>query len=103
MVSGRFPALAVAEDGTFYPAGGMNGHTQLLRWHPGSPEIHGFFNLWDASIGDHPARIHDIAVDSNHQLYLGENNHHHRSSYLWTAQLPAAGPKGWPTENPGPP
>ena len=35
-----------------------------------------------------PARIHDLAVDDQHQLYLAENDNHSRSSYLWTAMLP---------------
>lgn len=88
MVTGRFPALAVANDGTLYGAGGLNGHTQLMRWRPETDKIEGFYNLLDPQIQDCPARIHEIAVDESHQLYLAENDNHRRSSYLWTAKLP---------------
>ena len=82
------PALAVAEDGTLYGAGGMKGHTQIIRWRPGGDRIESFFNLTDPRIHDGPARIHELAVDTNHRLYLAENDNHQRSSYLWTARLP---------------
>lgn len=88
MATGRFPALAIAADGTLYGAGGMNGHTQIMRWHPQSDKVESFFNLRDEEIQDSPARIHDLAVDETHQLFLAENDNHCRSSYLWTAKLP---------------
>ncbi len=88
MATGRFPALALADDGTLYGAGGMKGSTQVIRWRAGARRIDGFFNLRDPSIDDGPARIHDLAVDRNHVLYLAENDNHQRSSYLWTAELP---------------
>ncbi|HOA71998.1 MAG TPA: hypothetical protein PL151_08335 [Phycisphaerae bacterium] len=88
MATGRFPALAFAEDGTLYGAGGMKGHTQVIRLRPGADHIDGFFNLLDPSLGEGPARIHELAVDRDHQLYLAENDNHQRSSYLWTARLP---------------
>lgn len=88
MATGRFPALTIASDGTLYGAGGMNGHTQIMRWHPDGDRIESFFNLRDDAIQETPARIHDIAVDDQHQLYLAENDNHSRSSYLWTATLP---------------
>jgi hypothetical protein len=88
MATGRFPALAVAEDGTLYGAGGMKGHTQVIRYRPGDDRIDGFFNLIDPTIGEGPARIHELAVDREHELYLAENDNHQRSSYLWTCRLP---------------
>lgn len=88
MATGRFPALAIAEDGTVYGAGGMKGQTQVMRWRPGSDRIDSFFNLRDPSINDGPARIHELAVDREHVLYLAENDNHQRSSYLWAARLP---------------
>lgn len=86
MATGRFPALAF-RDGVLYGGGGMNGWTQLMRWDTRTERIETFNDLTDPEIGDKPARIHEIAVDSRHTLYLGENDNHVRSSYLWTARL----------------
>lgn len=88
MATGRFPALAVAADGTLYGAGGMKGYTQLMRWHPSGGKMESYFDLCDPAIQDGPARIHELAVDREHRLYLAENDNHTRSSYLWTARLP---------------
>lgn len=88
MASGRFPALTVADDGTLYGAGGMKGHTQIIRYRPGDHHIDSFHNLVDPVVNDRPARIHELAVDAQHRLYLAENDNHWRSSYLWTATLP---------------
>lgn len=88
MATGRFPALAIADDGTLYGAGGMNGHTQVTRYRPGEGRMDSFFDLVDPKITDRPARIHELAVDPQHRLYLAENDNHQRSSYLWTATLP---------------
>jgi hypothetical protein len=87
IASARLPALAIAEDGTLYGAGGMNGYAQIVRWKPGAGQLDSFFHLRDPEIGEGPARIHEMAVDRNHCLYLGENDNHDRSSYLWTAKL----------------
>lgn len=89
MATGRFPALAVADDGTVYGGGGLKGHTQLIRYRPDSGRVEGFFNLRDESIDDGPARIHELAVAPDHTLYLGENDNHARSSYLWSCRLPS--------------
>jgi hypothetical protein len=86
MATGRFPALAV-RDGIVYGGGGMNGWTQLMRWDTRTDQVRSFSELTDPAIGDKPARIHEIAVDRNHALYLGENDNHVRSSYLWTARI----------------
>jgi hypothetical protein len=88
MATGRFPALCVGPDGTLYGAGGMKGHTQVMRLRPGSDRIESFFHLHDPNLNDGPARIHEMAVDPAGQLYLAENDNHERSSYLWTAKLP---------------
>ena len=88
MASGRFPALQFSKDGTLSGAGGMKGNTQLIRWKPGENRIDSFFHLLDPEIQEGPTRIHDLAIDSNHTLYLAENDNHLRSSYLWTAELP---------------
>lgn len=86
ITSGRFPAMAI-RDGILYGAGGMHGRTQIVRWTIGSDRIDTFSDLEDAAIGDRPARIHELAVDQNHRLYLGENDNHERSSYLWSVTL----------------
>jgi len=88
MATGRFPALAVADDGTLYGGGGMNGHTQVMRWRPGSGSIESFYPLRDPALGEGPARIHELAVAADGTLYLAENDNHVRSSYLWSARLP---------------
>lgn len=88
MATGRFPALTIAGDGTLYGAGGMKGHTQIMRFRPAADRVESFFNLRDSRRDDGPARIHEIAVDADHRLYLAENDNHERSSYLWTARLP---------------
>lgn len=84
--SGRFPAMAL-RDGVLYGAGGMHGRTQIIRWPTDSDRIETFSELDDPAIGDRPARIHELAVDHNHRLYLGENDNHQRSSYLWSVAL----------------
>ena len=89
IATARFPALAM-QDGTLYGAGGVDSHTQIVRWRPGSDKIDSFFSLRDPELGEGPARIHEIAVDENHRLYLGENDNHTRSSYLWTTDLDGA-------------
>ncbi|MCC6126274.1 MAG: hypothetical protein IT426_15050 [Pirellulales bacterium] len=86
IATGRFPALAL-RDGVLYGAGGMNGHTQLLRWNVGGDRIESYSDLADESLGQRPARIHDLAVDDRGRVYLGENDHHERSSYLWSVRF----------------
>jgi len=87
MSTGRFPALTFAPDGTLCGAGGMNGHTQIMRWRPGNDRIESYPDLRDPALDEAPERIHEIAVDADGTLYLAENDNHHRSSYLWTARL----------------
>ena len=52
--SGRFLALVVSKEGTIYGAGGMNGHTQIVRWRPATEKIEVFSSLIDPKIGDGP-------------------------------------------------
>ena len=84
--SGRFPALAIL-DGILYGAGGMNGRTQLFRWHIKSGETERYTRLADDASGESPARIHELAVGDGGRIYLGENDNHQRSSYLWSVTL----------------
>ena len=86
ITTGRFPAMAI-RDGVLYGAGGMHGRTQLIRWDTRSDKIELFSDLEDRSIGQRPARIHELAVDDQGRIYLGENDNHERSSYLWSVAL----------------
>ncbi len=86
MEAGRFPALAL-RDGVLYGGGGLNGRTQLMRLDTGSGRIDCYDGLVDPASGETPARIHEIAIADDHTLYLGENDNHHRSSYLWRVRL----------------
>lgn len=81
--TGRFPALAI-QDGVLHGAGGMNGQTQLIRWDTRSDRLERFSDLEDRAIGQRPARIHELAVADDGRVYLGENDNHDRSSYLWS-------------------
>jgi len=84
--TGRLPALAV-KDGVLYGAGGMNGHTQLIRWDTRTDRMEGYTDLSDPARNEPPARVHDLAIDDEHRIYLAENDNHRRSSYLWEVQL----------------
>jgi hypothetical protein len=86
MPAGRLPALAI-KDGVLYGAGGLRGQTQLIRWKMNGDRIECFADLHAPEIDDRPARIHEIAVDEEHRIYMGENDNHHRSSFLWVARL----------------
>lgn len=89
MAAGRFPALALDRAGTLYGAGGLGGHTQIMRWNTRSDTMDTFCGLHDPELRDGPARVHELAVDDSGRLYLAENDNHLRSSYLWTAILPS--------------
>jgi hypothetical protein len=86
IVSGRFPALAI-RNGVLYGAGGMRGQTQLICWDTRRDAIEWYPDLVDTSIGERPARIHELAVDDRGRIYLGENDNHQRSSYLWSIEM----------------
>ncbi len=86
MHQGRFPALAI-RDGVLYGAGGISGQTQLIRWKTNSDEIDCFADLTDPAVDDPPSRIHEIALDEDHRIYMGENDNHSRSSFLWVVEV----------------
>jgi hypothetical protein len=81
--TGRLPAIMI-RDGILYAAGGIKGQTQALRWKIGSKTIEDLGDLADPASGQRPARIHDLAADGSGRIYLAENDHHERSSYLWS-------------------
>ena len=84
--SGRFPALAF-QDSVLYGAGGMHGRTQLFRWDTRSSELESYDRLVDEASGENPARVHELAIGDGERIYLGENDNHQRSSYLWSVTL----------------
>jgi hypothetical protein len=86
IATGRFPALALRE-GVLYGAGGMHGHTRLVRWDTRGGELETYDDLVDAASGERPARVHELALDDKGRVYLGENDNHDRSSYLWSVTL----------------
>jgi hypothetical protein len=86
IATGRLPALKI-KDGVLYGAGGMNEQTQLIRWGTRSDRIEGYTDLRDSNMQERPARVHDIAVDDTDQIFLGENDSHKRSSFLWRVAL----------------
>lgn len=89
MRSGRFPAMAFGPDGKLYGGGGMKGQTTLCRFDPATLELEVWENLADAD-GERPARIHELCVTGDGTVYFGENDHHTRSSYLWSARWESA-------------
>ena len=46
-----------------------------------------YTELVDEATGERPARIHELAVADDGRVYLGENDNHVRSSYLWSVAL----------------
>ncbi len=82
----RFPALSF-RDGILYGGGGVQGHTQMTRFDTRTGQLTTYTHILDPSINDCPARIHEIAIDRDHNLFLGENDNHLRSSYLWQVRL----------------
>lgn len=84
MATGRFPALAMDQQGVLFGGGGVKGQTQVIRWDPRAENIETYGEMVDASTGERPARIHELVVDEQGRIYLAENDNHHRSSYLWT-------------------
>lgn len=86
MATGRFPSLLV-RDGHLYGAGGLNGHTQLIHWDMCKDHIEGYTDLTDPAMNECPARIHDITMDDDGQIYLAENDNRQRSSYLWMIRM----------------
>jgi hypothetical protein len=65
----------------------MNGYTQLIRWNTRTDWIEGYLEFVDKETGERPARIHDLDVTDDHQIFLGENDNHKRSSFLWSVRL----------------
>ncbi len=86
VATGRFPALLI-RDGHLFGAGGLNGHTQFIHWDMRTDRIEGYTDLTDPATNERPARVHDITMDDDGQIYLAENDNQQRSSYLWTIRM----------------
>lgn len=87
MEAGRFPALGFAPDGRLYGGGGMKYQTTLCCLNPTTLELEVWNNLVDPISGERPARIHELCISGDGTIYFGENDNHHRSSYLWSAKV----------------
>lgn len=81
----RCPALAFGPDGALWGGGGIRGKTVLFRYDPASGDLQFWQDLRDPATGEAPARIHELVVADNGDIWFGENDNHHRSSYLWRA------------------
>lgn len=88
MESGRFPALGFGAEGELYGAGGMRSQCQICRFDPMAEKLDVWSDLADLERQEKPARIHELAVSADGTLWLGENDNHKRSSYLWSMQVP---------------
>jgi len=86
MASGRFPALCFDSDGILYGGGGMKSRTALCRLDPQTLDLQVWDDLADADTGAVPSRIHELCVGLDGAIYFGENDHHSRSSYLWSVK-----------------
>ena len=65
----------------------MNGQTQLIHWYMKKRQDGVFQDLVAPKLNLRPERIHELAVDDEDQLLLGENDNLNRSSYLWAVWL----------------
>lgn len=87
MESGRFPALGFGAGGELYGAGGMRGDCRVCRFDPATAELTVWSDLVDPVREQRPARIHELDVSPDGTLWLGENDNHERSSYLWSMSV----------------
>ncbi len=87
MASGRFPAMAFGPDGKLYGGGGMKNQTTLCSLEPKTLELEIWTDIQDAQTGVRPARIHELCLTTDGTLFFAENDHHERSSYLWSAKI----------------
>ncbi|MDO8542200.1 MAG: hypothetical protein Q7S40_17310 [Opitutaceae bacterium] len=49
--------------------------------------FHGWISFDAVTFGQRPARIHELTVDDEGRVFLGENDNHDRSSYLWSVRF----------------
>lgn len=82
----RLSSLVLHTDGYAYGVTGRNGRCRLLRFDPGRDT----YEVGDPVVDDDGISMwqcHDLTVTPNGTLYAAENDHPHRSSYLWEIHL----------------
>jgi len=82
----RLTSLTLSPDGYAYGITGRDGQCRLLRFDPRNDS----YELGDAIIdGDGVPmwQCHDVTLTKDGMLFAGENDHPHRSSYLWEIAL----------------
>jgi hypothetical protein len=82
----RLTSLAMHADGWAYGITGRDGRCQLLRFNPQDDR----YELGPAIVTEDGVAMwqaHDVTMTPDGILYAGENDHLHRSSYLWEIQL----------------
>ena len=87
MESGRFPALGFGRGSEIFGAGGMRGQCHVCRFDPTTLKLDVWSDLEDVERQEKPARIHELAISSDGTVWLGENDNHERSSYLWSMRI----------------
>jgi hypothetical protein len=77
----RLTNLVLHHDGFAYGVTGREGHCRVIRFDPNRDT----WELGDAVMdGDEPMwQSHDVTITPDGTLYAGENDHPHRSGYLW--------------------
>lgn len=76
---GRLAGL-ISAGGDLWGVTGDRGEISLVRVHDGAIETKGPLVAED---GTRPERLHDLTLVSPGRFFAGENDNHHRSSYLW--------------------
>ena len=87
MENGRFPALGFGRGGELFGAGGMRGQCHVCRFDPATQKLEVWSDLEDVERQEKPARIHGLAISRDGTVWLGENDNHERSSYLWSMRI----------------
>lgn len=85
----RLAGLCVSKEGYIYGVGGDHYYVTVFRFDPRTETIESLGRIFDETIQEAPARIHDIAITDDGVLYCGENDNNHRSSYLWEVHVPS--------------
>lgn len=82
----RLTSLALHSDGYAYGVTGRDGKCQLLRFDPRTDTFELGGAIVDAD-GEAMWQCHDVDITPEGVLYAGENDHPHRSGWLWEISL----------------
>jgi outer membrane protein assembly factor BamB len=82
----RLAAMSLGGDGRAYGVAGRDGECELLRFDPKDESYELLGPLKDES-GVSAWQIHDVCVTTDGTVYAAENDHPHRSGYLWEVHL----------------